>query len=440
MTEGGFFLQTQNINKILLDILDKDLDKIARKTNFKTRNSKLNPHNFLWISCLTSLNLCSNTLEELCDFLFFHKNIKISPQALDQRIKNNSQNFFKYIFQSLCKIQFRNNSKAFKSWGFSKIFLMDSTEMKLDDSLKKLYPGANKLSPSILKINLLLELLNYSVEHIQMTAGKTNEHNFSNHVYHKLNPNSLVLKDLGYFSFEDFMKIDEKGAFFISRLRAGTRLFTLNPNPEFKSNGTILEKSRYLVTNAGELVQELAIGECKEFEFLLGSHKEKMPYRIILTRMHEDFKNNKLKAIKEDEKRNKRESKATRNELEVSGFVTNLWGGSAEEIMEIYRLRWQIELLFKILKTDFDLKKIRKLKVERIEAHIYSTLIKFMLTLEITKEISGGYIPEISIRRILKSSKILLNNLIETLKNKRLFLELLKKLSEIIKDKKKSSA
>lgn len=33
MTEGGFFLQTQNINKILLDILDKDLDKIARKTN-----------------------------------------------------------------------------------------------------------------------------------------------------------------------------------------------------------------------------------------------------------------------------------------------------------------------------------------------------------------------------------------------------------------------
>ena len=75
--------------------------------------------------------------------------------------------------------------------------------MKLDDSLKKLYPGANKLSPSILKINLLLELLNYSVEHIQMTAGKTNEHNFSNHIYHKLNPNSLILKDLGYFSFED---------------------------------------------------------------------------------------------------------------------------------------------------------------------------------------------------------------------------------------------
>lgn len=37
-----------------------------------------------------------------------------------------------------------------------------------------------------------------------MTAWKTNEHNFSNHVYHKLNPNSLVLKDLGYISFEDF--------------------------------------------------------------------------------------------------------------------------------------------------------------------------------------------------------------------------------------------
>lgn len=433
-------MKNQNINKILLDILDKDLDKIARKTNFKTRNSKLNPHDFLWICCLSNHNLCANTLEELCDSLFFHKNIKISPQALDQRIKNNSQKFFKHIFQSLCKIQFRNNSKAFKAWGFSKIFLMDSTEMKLDDSLKELYPGTNQTNKSTLKINLLLELLNYSIQNIEVTSGKTNESQFSKYIYQNLNINSLVLKDLGYFSFEDFSTIDGKGAFFISRLRAGTRLFTLNPNPQFKKNGIIIEKSRYLVTNAGELIQNLAIGESKEFEFLLGSHKEKTSYRVILTRMDEEFKNNKLKTIRKEEKRKKRKSDLARSESEVSGFVTNLWSGSAEEIMEIYRLRWQIEILFKILKSDFDLKKIRKLKIERIESHIYATLIKFMLTLEITKEINGGYIPEISIRRILKSSKILLNNLIETLKNKRLFYELLEKLSDIGKDKKKSSA
>lgn len=78
-------MQTQNINKIPLDILDKDLEKIARKTNFKTRDSKLNPYNFLWISCLTSLNLCSNTLEELCDFLFFHKNITSSFRSKNKK-------------------------------------------------------------------------------------------------------------------------------------------------------------------------------------------------------------------------------------------------------------------------------------------------------------------------------------------------------------------
>lgn len=149
--------------------------------------------------------------------------------------------------------------------------------------------------------------------------------------------------------------------------------------------------------------------------------------------MDEQFKNNKLKTIRKEEKR---KSDLARSESEVSGFITNLWSGSADEIIEIYRLRWQIEILFKILKSDFDLKKIRKLKIERIEAHIYATLIKFMLTLEITKEINEGYIPEISIRRILKSSKVLLNNLIETLKNKRLFYELLEKLSDIGKDKK----
>lgn len=177
-------MKNQNINKILLAILDKDLDKIARKINFKTRDSKLNPHDFLWFCCLSNHNLCTNTLEELCNSLFFHKNIKI-------------------------------------------------------------------------------------------TSGKTSESQFSKYIYKNLNINSLVLKDLEYFSLEDFSTIDGKGAFFISRLRAGIRLFTLNPNPQFKKNGIIIEKSRYLVTTAGELIQNLEIGESKEFEFLLGSHKKK---------------------------------------------------------------------------------------------------------------------------------------------------------------------
>ena len=123
-----------------------------------------------------------------------------------------------------------------------------------------------------------MELLNYSVENIEFSDGRKNEQIFSKHIYDKLSNNSLVLKDLGYFKFDDF------------------------------------------------------------------------------------------------------------------------------NIIESSRLRWQIELLFKFFKSDFQLDKIKNLKIERIETHLYATLIKMILLLEITKNIYDGFPKEMSIRRVLKSS------------------------------------
>ena len=266
-------MKNRQLKRLLLNTLENNLEDIAKYSKFKVRNSgKLSPESFLWLNCFSNLNLCTSTLEELCASLSFHKDINISPQALDQRIKGSSVEFIKNIFLHLCKNQIQNSIKAFKSWGFSKIFLMDSTEIKLPEKLKKVYGGTNKCNPSVLKINLLMELLNYSIENTVLAEGKRNEQNFSEYVYKKLDIDSLVLKDLGYFKFSDFDEIESRNSFFISRLKSGTRLFTLNPNPKYSQKGNILKNTKYLVTSAGELGKDLRKGETKEYEFLIGSH------------------------------------------------------------------------------------------------------------------------------------------------------------------------
>ena len=281
----------RQLRKHFLKILNEDhIEDNAKSSKFKIRNSgKITPNDFLWLSCFSSHNLCTYSLEELCASLFLNKGIEVSPQALDQRINKTSTEFLKNIFLNLCKKQSKHSHKAFKNWGFKKIFLMDSTEIKLPHKLKEYYRGFYKSNPSVLKINLLMELINYSIENTTLTDGTVNEHNFSNHIYGKLVPDSLVLKDLGYFKFDDFDEIESKNSFFISRLRAGTRLFTLNPNPESNRNGKVLKKTKYLVTNAGELGKELEIGETKEYEFLIGSNDKKSLQKIILIKLDEEL-------------------------------------------------------------------------------------------------------------------------------------------------------
>jgi len=434
-----FLLQNRQLRKHFLKILNENhIEDNAKLSKFKIRNSgKITPNDFLWLSCFSGHNLCTSSLEELCASLFLNKDIEVSPQALDQRINKTSTEFLKSMFLTLCKNQSKHNHKAFKNWGFPKIFLMDSSEIRLPDKLKGHYKGFYKSNPSVLKINLLIELMNYSIENTVLTDATVNEHNFSNHIYDKLVLDSLVLKDLGYFKFDDFDEIESKNSFFISRLKAGTRLFTPNPNPEFNRNGKVLKKTKYLVTNAGELGKELEVGETKEFEFLVGSGEKKSLQRIILTKLGEDLYQKRLKDIEERERKGKHCAKLSRDSVGVSGYITNLHGIIPLDIIEIYRLRWQIELLFKIFKSDFNLDKLKDLKVERIETHIYATLIRILLLMEITKGIKGGFSEEVSIRRVLKSSLGGLNNFLETLKNEESFIRLFSKLEKIIDSKRK---
>lgn len=434
-------MKNRQLRKSIMSSFKEDhIEEIATASGFKIRNSgKLKPKDFLWLSCFSGHNMCHSSLEELCASLHLNKEIDISSQALDQRFKASASEFLKRIFLSLCKNRNKTRFKAFKNWGFSKIFLMDSTEIKLSDKLKDKYKGTNSNNPAVLKINLLMELLSYSIENTTLTSGNTNENNFSKYVYDKLTLDSLVLKDLGYFKFDDFNEIESRNSFFISRLRAGTRLFTINPKPKLSKSGKILKKTKYLVTDAGELGKELSVGETKEYELLVGSHDDKRPFRIILTKLDKDISEKRLLDIEERERRAGHCAKHARDSSEISGYITNLQAFEPLEITEIYRLRWQIELLFKIFKSDFNLDKVKNVKVERIEAHIYATLIRIFLLLEVTKGITDGYSKKLSIRRIIKSSIEVLNNFLLNLRNEEAFERLFLKLEKIISSKIKKS-
>ncbi|MCB5956192.1 transposase, partial [Enterococcus sp. CWB-B31] len=48
-------------------------------------------------------------------------------------------------------------------------------------------------------------------------------------------------------------------------------------------------------------------------------------------------------------------------------------------VHELYSLRWQIELLFKIWKSTFAIDKVKPVNVQRLKCHVYSKLIVIWL-------------------------------------------------------------
>lgn len=53
----------------------------------------------------------------------------------------------------------------------------------------------------------------------------------------------------------------------------------------------------------------------------------------------------------------------------------------------VYTLRWQIELIFKIWKSVFEIDKVKKMNIFRFECYIYSKLIAILLTLHIQNKL-----------------------------------------------------
>ena len=60
-----------------------------------------------------------------------------------------------------------------------------------------------------------------------------------------------------------------------------------------------------------------------------------------------------------------------------------------EAVRYAYRLRWQIELVFKTWKSTFNIDKVKQMSIFRFECHLYATLISILLSLNIEKEIEG---------------------------------------------------
>jgi len=345
------------------------IEELAYESKFVQKPSPMTGFKFFKL-CLEGVAKDGQlrSLNELC-VSALKMNSKLSEQSLNERFNKKGVAFMKVLFEKVVE-QRLDNSALNLLTNFSQINLGDSTQIALAKNLASLYTGSGgNASKAQLKIDFTYDLKSDCFD-LNLRDGKRAD--VSMQLPDKIAPNSLWLKDMGYFKLANFERIEKKEAYYISRLKAGVLVY-LSAEKE-------AEPIDFL-----KVLKKMKCNEVKDFKVFIGKHK-RLPSRLILQKVPKEVANKKRKARKKAKvKRGAKVSKYRFALCDGNAFITNLekeeWTGY--EVMTLYKIRWQIEILFKVWKSILKIDKMKKIKPERFLCLMYAQLIWVVLNMRV---------------------------------------------------------
>lgn len=349
------------IRTTLQQAFSKDIEEIAQEQGFVQRTSKLTGLKFIEIWVMGFLEKPSASLNYLVQ-VAADMNISITKQGLQDRLSRGSIGFLTAVLKR-CTTQLQNKLPIDLSLlkQFSGVELVDSSGFELPDSLQNEFPGSGgAASKSALKLQVIWDFLHGNLVEIVAQNGIQPDQSFCQHALQIL-PGWLCLSDLGYFALETMEIIAQAQAYFISRWSTGCGLV----NPETKMKFDLLSYLQETTQNQLEL-------------HLWAGLQKKLACRLLAIRLSPEVVEERRRKLREKARRKGRSvSAASLAWQEWSIFVTNVpleWL-TLEQVALIYRLRWQIELLFKLWKSECQIDRIAGHIRERVLCEIYAKLI-----------------------------------------------------------------
>lgn len=355
-------MQGINLSKIgdnVINFFGAMVEKTDKTAGFVKRKSKLTAKLFVETLIMTCFSDPEVSLERIC-LMLKKRDIKMTKQGLHQRFNDESVELMKMLFEESL-IQFKTKKRdvidLFK-W-FSSVKITDSTGLSLPANLKNRYRASGGSSSEAgIKLQTTFDYLQGQINEIKITEGRRNDQSFDEHLS-QIEKNALYLQDLGYFKLSSFEKIDVNGAYFISRYLFSTKIFDENGQriillDELRESGCLFEK-------------KVCLGE-----------KEKIKVRVIATRLSDDEVEKRIRKLKRSkQKRGEIPSKELLEMTKWSIYITNIDENIVNyaQVHLVYSLRWQIELLFKLCKSESGINKISGKNINRILCEIYAKLI-----------------------------------------------------------------
>lgn len=341
-----------NINKVLRTVLsEENLQKIATKTGFQKRKRELTPMALVSILMLG----CSNgsedvpvaALDTMCLYLRKWFDIYIKKQSLQNKINSKETSaFIKEVMMKVMSYEIDKvldkllKNKKNKIHIFARILIQDSSTISLPETMARIFKGCGgAASKAAVKCDYIIDQVNHLIVKMKCVAGKIPDAALSGDIIDYVQKDDLVIRDLGYFNLTNFSKIARKMAYFISRLSKGVHVYL---NKSDKEPVNLVEHLEKLGVKSRNVDIDVYVGKI-----------ERLLVRLIGVKVPPEVVESRRQQYKKARGRSQEPSESLQ---EWHGYTLMMTNISREQIplgsiLKLYKIRWQIELFFKNMKS-----------------------------------------------------------------------------------------
>lgn len=338
------------------------LARLAREHGFDTvYRKKINAEAFL----LGFMKMCSHRVHSLTHWASCVSSLTgqpVSKQAIDQRLSKRYSPCMRALMEALMAQQ---NAQPLPAIGkqFTRVLIQDSTCWSLPRGLADDFPGSHSKRDraATARLQVSYDLKAQRFHEFALHCFRENDQGHASQILQWVEAGDLVIRDLGYFSQHVFADLEQKEAFFVSRLHYRVNLY---------HEGEVVEMDR-LIRGRKHIDMNLVMGAQAQLPVRVIGIKLPAAQAAARRRKAQHYSGTKMHA-------------AYRRWLGWTFFITNLPSArySAAAIDQLYRLRWRIELIFKGFKSGLNWSAMfakASLKAERVIMTTYAMVIYVLL-------------------------------------------------------------
>ncbi len=343
--------------------------EVARTSGLVHRRSKLDGLKFLqmWVwTCVEQPQVTLGALQQVAADL----GLVISKSGLQQRLTPAAVTFLQTLFgrvQACLQNQVALPVTLLRH--FTAVHLRDATALALPgtQALITAFPATGGNGPKAgMKLQVWFEWLRGNLEALWQTDGRVPDQRATQHLAH-LVPGGLVLADLGYFVLTSLTAIAAAGAYFISRFETGTGV----RDPQRGQPFDLLAHLQHLPAAQDHVELALLVGL-----------QHRVPCRLLAVRLAPaQVAQRRRKAAAAARHKGRQVSAQKLAWLDWSVYVTNVPAAwlTLRQVVLVYALRWQVELLFKLWKSQGQIDHVVGQLAPRILCELYAKLIGLVL-------------------------------------------------------------
>jgi len=373
------------------------LRQLAKKTNFIKRERKINSYIIFWSLTLGFSDRSQRTIAGLKRLYEKEANTSLSDSSWYYRFTPELVEFLRQCvihgMEELAKEPGRKLSKKLEK--FQDVLIQDSTIVRLHDSLADKFPAtrATKIAAGV-KVGVMVSAVANGPKTVALYSEKTAEIKTL-----KIGPwikDRILLVDLGFYKTQLFARVERNGGYFVSRIRKNMDPFIVSiesgiPEEKWFIGKRVSEFTKKLSGKNLDAVVKIAF---KRREYKGKQRKDEMLVRLVATYNCEEEK--------------------------YHIYITNIQKDvlDVDDIAKLYGARWEIELLFKELKSGYALDELDTKNVHIIKAFIWTSILTLIVSRRIHYFVKNSLVDaENKVRYTqLRWSKIFASNVLDLLK------------------------